>query len=180
MTLASRVFEVITSRLISRADDLFRFAQSGFSFEEWCNWEAYAACCSIEGWSAHPKPRYSDCGLEDSRELGDLLVLAGTERLLVEVGLVLDSTQNKWIAKLDADLAKLSSQLSPGISGLHMIVLVSAVDSISDAEVWQKWLQKVGCWNKPTSLMCQKAFEPGGQLYIKGWGIPTKESLNRR
>jgi len=42
--LARTVFDAIADRFEGRAADIAGFVQTGYSFEEWLNWEAFAAC----------------------------------------------------------------------------------------------------------------------------------------
>ena len=48
--LTKKVFRQISQRFTSRARDIARFAKTHYSFEEWCNWEAFVACSGVSGW----------------------------------------------------------------------------------------------------------------------------------
>jgi hypothetical protein len=163
----ARVFQAIADRFTSRSADLARFAETRYSFEEWCNWEAYAAAVAA-GWTASARPRY--CKLSDltCRDYGDLLVSLNGHRVLVEIGLVHDGTGDKWRAKLDWDMQKLARPVYEGVIPLQIIVLVST-KHISTADIWQRWLAKVPCWVRPTDLVHDAPLPPNGQMIIRGW-----------
>jgi hypothetical protein len=166
-SLAEEVFRAIAKRYGQRADDIARFAGAKYSFEEWLNWEAFAACSTVNEWEARPKPSYCTLGVEDCKDYGDLLVTNGSEAVLVEIGLVHDGTGNKWRAKLAWDVEKLARPMS-AISPLHVIVLASVAD-IENADNWQRWLAKVQCWSRPTSLTASVVLPPHGAMVIRGW-----------
>lgn len=167
---ANEVFDVISKRLGQSAKQISFFAKSGYSFEEWCNWEAFFACCEIPNWVVSPRPRYRDLGLNNCKDLGDLLVKTeqGTQ-VLVEVGLVHDQTTNKWLAKLDGDLAKLNRIAGREIQLLQIIILASAKESILTSSVWTSWLRRLQCWNRQTELLLVIPSSEQGQIIIKGW-----------
>jgi hypothetical protein len=56
--LAAKVFQTIARHLEARADAIALFAQARYSFEEWLNWEAFAACRANPAWTVAPKPCY--------------------------------------------------------------------------------------------------------------------------
>jgi hypothetical protein len=85
MSAAEQIFKAICKHLFGQSDAVRLFAATGYSFEEWCNWEAFAAC-KLEGWTVTPKPRYSKFG-GTSRGLGDLSVSVDDETVFVEIGL---------------------------------------------------------------------------------------------
>lgn len=88
MSLATQVFTTVADHLSKRADDIALYARSGYSFEEWLNWEAFAACSRLPGWKVLPKPSYRSLGITNSNQAGDVLVQAGDGRVIVEVGLI--------------------------------------------------------------------------------------------
>lgn len=166
-TLAQRVFDTIIARYAIRAIDIANFTRTKYSFEEWLNWEAFAACAAVSEWRSYAKPRYRDLGAIDCKDFGDLLVCEGSDRLLVEVGLVHDGTGNKWRDKLAWDVQKLARPLAE-ISCLHLVVLASAAN-IDASETWQRWLAKVPCWGRPDPLKASLLLRPSGQMLIHGW-----------
>ena len=42
--LTGEVFGVVAERMMERSDMIALFCESTESFDEWCAWEAYAAC----------------------------------------------------------------------------------------------------------------------------------------
>jgi hypothetical protein len=137
--LAAAVFESIAAHLVSRADEIALFAQTRYSFEEWLNWEAFAACRARVGWTVAPKPCYSAHTDPGCKDYGDLLVTdkASNARVWIEIGLVHDGTGDKWIAKLDRDMEKLRQQFASSITPLQIIVLVST-STIRAAANWER------------------------------------------
>lgn len=166
-TLTTSVFDVIAQRFRSRADEIAGFARTRYSFEEWLNWEAFAACSENPAWQVKPKPSYCDLGISDCKDYGDLLVGTGETKVLVEVGLVHDGTGGTWPAKLAKDVQKLARPLT-GVSALHMIVVASASD-IETLKGWGRWLGKVACWGRQTNLAMSVQLPPGGTMLIRGW-----------
>ena len=167
---ATRVFEMIVDRFISRSQDIARFAATRYSFEEWCNWEAYAAAAAT-GLEATPRPRYCDLSDPASRGFGDVSVVVGNLNVLVEVGLVHDGTGDKWRGKLELDTQKLQRPLIQNVVPLQLILLVSTRNIAVDDQ-WQRWLAKVACWQRPTLLCRDVQLPPNGQMILRGWSAP--------
>ena len=161
------MFEVIATRLASRNAEISYFTATRYSFEEWLNWEAFAACAAITGWQAKPKPRYCDLGVSDCKDFGDLSVTERGSVVLVEVGLVHDGTHDKWRDKLDWDVQKLARPLN-NVQSLHVVVLVSD-SNIETSDTWQRWLGKVPCWGRPDALEAKCPLASQGQMMIRGW-----------
>lgn len=173
--LASRVFRTIVRRFRDRATEIAAFTKTGWSFEEWLNWEAYAACSLVRGWECDARPRYIRLGDHPScTGFGDLLVTEGEGCVLIEVGLVHDGTGDKWRAKLDRDMDKLARPLKRGINTLQVIVLVSS--QIAIAERWQSWLEKCSCW-RPTQLAESENLPGGGEIVIRGWAATAADRV---
>src|SRR5437773_1858974 len=99
--IATEVFDLIVARLAGKASEITWFVETGYSFEEWLNFEAYAACRAAARWNVNPRPAYASLAVEHCREFADLLVADAASSVVVEVGLVHDSTSTKWIEKLD-------------------------------------------------------------------------------
>ena len=109
----SAVFDTIVQRFCEKAPEIAKFANTGYSFEEWLNWEAYAACVAKPGWSVAPRPAYAKLSQEPCRDFGDLLISEHepSRQTLVEIALVHDWTNgNKWREKIDWDTKKLARQ----------------------------------------------------------------------
>ena len=172
--LAQRVFKVVADRYMERAADIALFTKTGFSFAEWLNWEAFAACQRIKRWHAKPRPRYHSFNIK-CQGFGDLWVEEGDERVLAEIGLVHvhQRTHDGWQSKLNSNMAKLTQSVSRVIP-LYIIVLVSRFD-IDDTDVWDKRLSKVESWTRPTRLNAIVRLSGGGRMVIRGW-----EGFNHR
>jgi hypothetical protein len=166
-TLPERVFNALSDRFAARAADIGLFTAAKYSFEEWLNWEAYAACAIVPGWQTHAKPRYCDLGAAGCKDFGDLLVMDGQNSLLVEIGLVHDETGNKWREKIGWDVEKLARRLD-GVASLHLVALVSG-SCIEASANWQRWLSKVPCWSRPNPLKAITRLPPNGEMVLQGW-----------
>jgi hypothetical protein len=165
--LRVKVFRTIVARFQQGVCDISRFAATGYSFGEWLNWEAFAACSANPRWKVQPKPSYCSLGLAECKDFGDLLVADADNKVLVEIGLVHDGTGDKWRPKLDRDVQKLARPLA-GIAPLQMIVLVSK-SSIEESKSWQRWLAKVPCWGRDTDLAVTIPLSPTGVVMVRGW-----------
>jgi hypothetical protein len=168
-SLSRNVFEVIADHLKSEAPNISRFVHTGYSFEEWLNWEAFAACSQVKGWKVDPKPAYCSFGVEGCKDIADLLITAGDSKLVVEIGLAHDHTQNKWLLKLDRDAEKLRRELG-GVQTLHLIILTSK-DDIEGNKVWEKWLLGLHCWKTDNIGERKIQFSPSGQMIVRRWAI---------
>ena len=166
-TFRASVFKTIADRFQSRALEIERYTRTRYSFEEWLNWEAFAACSANPGWQAQPKPSYCKLGVQDCKDYGDLLIVAGESKVLVEIGLVHDGTGDKWRGKLDWDVQKLARNFV-GAMPLQIIVLVST-SNIDASESWQRWLAKVPCWGRETRLTLSVPLPPVGTMLVRGW-----------
>ncbi|MDD4890441.1 MAG: hypothetical protein PHU85_10970 [Phycisphaerae bacterium] len=167
--LAKCVFQVIAHRFAARIGDFQQLGDTGYSFEEWCNWEMFLACRAA-GLSASPRPSYRRLGVADSGRYADLLTHdpSQSERVLVELGIAHDWTTDKWLSKLDGDTAKLQQVNVEGITKLQIILVVTAKHHLSD-DLWQGWLRKLKCWNQRTDLDTILALPTNGELMLRGW-----------
>jgi hypothetical protein len=125
---------------------IFTFVKTGYSFEEWLNWEAYAAC-KRHKLKTEPKPSYRTAEVTKSNEQADLCFALGDgEFAFVEVGLVHDGTMTKWLAKLQHDRFKLSQIKSKKYHGVQLIVL-----ACRDQEIFSWWQKKISIlYSKPS------------------------------
>ncbi len=179
MPRVKQVFDRIAAHLLERRCDILEFAKTKYSFEEWCNWEAFLAC--QDGWKdvePRPRPRYGAYLNRDDGRFADLaLVGPGNVSTLVEVGVVHATHGSKWQTKLNNDTEKLLHALSrTRVRGLQIIVVASSESPLTGDKTsrvtWSQWLNKISCWNTP-------AFKPEGEndhLWIRGWAFPP----NRR
>jgi hypothetical protein len=150
MPTALEVYSCISSRFQVRRDDLLAFAETGYSFEEWCSWGAFAACRAAR-WDAKPKPPYREHGVLDSRELGDLLVESGPGggAVFIEFGLVHSETAEKWKNKLNWDTQKVQRIASAGYSRVQFLICASkpCAEPV-DGPAWMLWLESLDVWQR--------------------------------
>lgn len=100
---------VLQEHFALKARVITGFAGTGYSFEQWFNWELFSAFSSW-GVNCDPKPAYRQTfASECPGQLGDLLI-EGRDggKWIVEVALVRGFTQDKWRAKLINDRLKLA------------------------------------------------------------------------
>lgn len=168
---AADVFTVVADGLRERAETIALFTETGRPYDEWCTWEALAACRGA-GWAVQPGLPYADVGVAGSRDQADLLVFdpARGHRVLVELAVIHDWSTNKWLDTLNGDTAKLRRATTVGVMGLQMILAASLDSPIDVNPQWQGWLGMSDIWNRPTKL--RRAFPIGavGQMVVRGWG----------
>lgn len=167
-TLNQRIFSIIRDHFKRRARDLHDIVCAGCSFEEWFNWETFLACCGGKFESVQPRPAYHVCGAKDCNLFGDLLVQDAGTRILMEVGVVHDSTGDKWLDKLNADRAKLMQQFSPDVTTFQLIACASLSDIRSDSK-WTQWLARLtfsfdSAWGDESFPL-----EPTGNARFTAW-----------
>ena len=168
MALVQDVFNTIAEQFVERATDIAAFVKTGYSFEEWLNWEAFAACQRHADWVVHPKPQYKKLGVANTRELADLLVEHDALQVAVEIGLAHGWTNmGKWAEKLNWDSKKLE-RLQDNIAPLQLMVFTTQTDLVK-SDYWPKHLARVKRWGQPTELTSVSCLPPAGQLHIRGW-----------
>jgi hypothetical protein len=164
-----QVFETIRSHMLDQIDDLHRFARTRYSFEEWFNWEAFSACDRVPGWTASPRPRYDSCGATASRDFGDLLVEAQSDRLMLEVAIVHSDTGNKWFDKIAHDTAKLERLPDPVVR-LQIVGVFSGKNPLIH-ESWAQWLDRMSIWSDEDRLVDKAWLGEGQRAMLAGWAI---------
>jgi hypothetical protein len=166
------IFDRINTRLVTRRQDMLLMALTGYSFEEWINWEAFLACREAsDGSRVDPKPGYRATDLADTGEAADLLVGAVEgPKVVVEVALVHDETLDKWKDKIDYDQEKLSRVPKSKAATLQLVIAVSTKGSIVGNPVWETWFAKTRRFaaTRPT-FQSTTPIPEGGQYVIFGW-----------
>ena len=167
--LAAEVFDRISDRFAGCAGDISRLVGAGWAFDEWLVWEAFLACVGHEGWSVSPRPAYASLGRHGDADFGALLVKAGDQSVVVELGLVHDYSGDVFVRKLEASAHKLDGPFSDGVWPLQLIVCASARDVRADP-TWQEWLGKLELWNREPRMEHYAALEHGGSLVVRAFG----------
>ncbi len=163
--VAAEVFHTVAACLVQDAESLIRMAATGYSFEEWVNWNAFLVCHRRWGGNTAPKPGYRYFELADTAEMADLWVQTPHgEKVIVEVGLVHDHTSDKWIEKLAYDRKKLEAARADSLQRLQLVVLVSAKEAVVDDEKWEAWLRRA--LPEPADLNVHAL---DGQVAVRGW-----------
>ena len=155
------VFRTICSRLAERPADLRLLVESGSSFEEWLNWEAFLACklrqesypfCEVAA-----KPTYASEGVPDDgapdRSPGDLRVGGpndGADHCWVFAEFVLlhdgNRTGGEWLRKVEAAADRLKRLGWKKSASLLILVAASRGDVLAE---WAGDLAGCAVWNRP-------------------------------
>lgn len=114
--------KVIADAWQAQSAKILAYASTGYSFEEWLNWEAYYACKA--SYSPDAKPNYSAYGVAGSLQKADLFLKPnGQRKILIEIGLVHDETSHsKWQEKLTNDQAKLRKVPARDYSRIQVVL----------------------------------------------------------
>lgn len=140
------VFRTVCDRLRSKAADLQLLVESGDSFEEWLNWEAFLACklrqehypfCEVS-----PKPTYASEGVateagDPDRNLGDLRVGGPNDGadhcwLFAEIVLLHDDSRSEYLKKIEADVEKLKRLGWKKSAALLIVVEASRAERLAN------------------------------------------------
>ncbi len=146
------------------------FTRTGYSFEEWLNWQACWAC-SQKGWKISPKPKYKAVGFKRSNNQADLFVEPNpTKKVIIEFGLVHDCTETKWREKLESDRLKLEPPFPDNFEPIQVVYVASK----SDVDSWTKWLNNLSFWNQH-SVLSEVLHIPSGEFFLmKAWTMQNK------
>lgn len=147
-TPAHTVLDILRPWFAHKSHTLHAFSASTASYEEWLNWELFAAFLQ-HGYHCEGRPSYQQLGDHCLKSLkGDLLATHPDtqEKYLIEVALVGAGTQNKWREKIQRDHEKLQQlQLRDASQKLHRIQLVFLVSCEEQnlVHTWDNWLQGI-------------------------------------
>ena len=169
MTLGE-LAQILEDHFRPKARDITRFAGTGYSFEEWFNWEQFSAFTAL-AFECNPKPGYrTHFTGHASGQLGDIAISAkdGTT-WLVETSLVHAYTQNKWKAKITEDRAKLQGAVAQGVRKVQLMLLCSDVETDLQTQ-WAYWFEDMPFWAAPDS---KKDFSDGeqGEVCLLLWEV---------
>jgi hypothetical protein len=171
--MPAEIFNIIVNSL-SKNPHFELIAASEGSFEQWINWEAYAACVEAN-LNCVPMPHYSLCGLNGSRLDGDLLVTkASAQQVMIETKIIGDYTLDKYLDNISEDRNKLEKlkQCTDGwVEGLQFIVMYSMKGGIMGRPSWTDWLQRLSFWNIPPTSKYELPLKNKGQVLLYGWAV---------
>ena len=173
MQFYEEVLSVIAKRMECRKAHLGQIAKTGYSFEEWFNWEAFLSCIDSE-LNASPKPLYSKYNLALNQKAGDLLVENESRTILIEIGIVHDWTGDKWIEKLEGDREKLlnaKKNASDTTDLIQFLVLLSSNNNFMEDPKWFTWLDRLSFWKNDTSYSSDFLLSPNGKMVLKAWRV---------
>lgn len=171
-SLIREVVGLVEALVRSRDVDLVAFTRSQYSFEEWLNWELFAASSRRYGSTVFPKPNYRQIGV-DTCDAGDLLIEHGGSRLFVEVGIVHDGTRDRWLDKLEHDRLKLLR--IPGFAVPLQLLLSVSQRALRTDRQRSDWLERLSFWN--AGVVADMFIElPGGWAQLRAWSHAQRTS----
>lgn len=173
MNTFSALQHVIKRHFSSKAAELQSFVRTGYSFEEWFNWELFYALQVSES-NLQPKPAYRHiAGLETSTKTGDVYFTKSGHGYIVEVALVHDYTSDKkWRDKVHWDRDQLLTLKGLGkITPIQLLVLVSNHDDMEASSDWMNWLESLSFWTDKKDIEVKIRLPQNGQAWIVGWAI---------
>ncbi|MHB0775414.1 hypothetical protein [Halomonas sp. WWR20] len=164
---------VIQHHFSGKAAELQSFVRTGYSFEEWFNWELFHALQVSES-GLQPKPSYRHlANLDSSRKTGDVFFTKEDHGYIVEVALVHDYTSdNKWRAKVHQDRDHLLTLKEvERVTPIQLLLLVSNHNDMEASSDWMNWLESLHFWNDPKALEVKIRLPQQGQAWIVGWAV---------
>jgi hypothetical protein len=177
--LATKVFKLLASEVLARSTDIQKMTRTGYSFEEWLNWNLYLACSSK--WWPSPRPSYrKKLAVTGSKGLADLLISSpeGTPRVVVEVAVIHDWVQAKWRLKVKNDQQKLRQVHGSSIEKLQIVILAAdqygpilGKDATDSWKTWREWLaEDLGAPTWGGKAFAKRSGEKG-ELAVFGWKV---------
>ncbi|MBC3455986.1 hypothetical protein [Pseudomonas mosselii] len=150
--------------------DITRFAGTGYSFEEWFNWEQFSAITARK-FKCDPKPSYkTHFNGHASAQLGDIVIWAKDGTIwIVETSLVHAYTQNKWRTKIIEDRKKLQGSVGQGVRKVQLILLCSDVETELQSQ-WAYWFEDMPFWKVPNQKICLNDGEQG-EVCLLFWEV---------
>ena len=160
--------EEITDLLNEVSEKIYEFQLTGYSFEEWFNWELYAKF-KQSGYFVTPKPAFCT----DYKSYADLLIkdCRNNNEMYVEVKLVHDDTGNKWLDEIEIDRKALQSmKTTETLKGLQLLLLASSHQNLLTHPNWKPWLEKLSFWGEAPDIKVVSGFQRGS-IIVLGWQV---------
>lgn len=146
---------------------LRKFAATGWSFEEWLNWELYLYLSDDTNLKVEPKGKY-----ENSRKKSDLSIVFNTDRSVIENKIVIDNTLDKYRNSISADQSKIEFGIGNTIKfGVSLVWLFSL--KWAAKEEWEDWVSEIKNWDQGINLYensCSDSFF----IWVKGFYLPIE------
>lgn len=164
---------VIQHHFNGKAAELQSFVRTGYSFEEWFNWELFYALQVSES-GLQPKPAYRHVtDLQASKKTGDVYFTKEEHGYIVEVALVHDYTDdNKWREKVHRDRDQLLTLKGlDKVIPIQLLVLISNHDDMEASSDWMNWLETLSFWNDAKNIEVKIRLPQYGQAWIIGWAV---------
>lgn len=179
------VFRTVCDRFRSKAADMRLLVESGSSFEEWLNWEAFLACklrqesypfCEVAAKPTYASEGVADHGGDPDRNLGDLRVGGPDDGAnhcwaFAELALLHDGNRagDEWRRAVEADVNKLKRLGWKKSAALLIVVAASQGDVLTE---WGNELKGYGVWSQPALTdPFDIALPGGGSVVVKAFDI---------
>lgn len=125
-----------------------------------------------EGYRKNPHWKSPETGLKaypSSRMSADALVnLPGHPPVAVEIALVSNVTEYKWIDKINRDTQKLETESE--YPGLQIIACFDDFDFELSPD-WICWLSHIDIWKRKSSMIYEREILSEGKMLARGWEV---------
>lgn len=166
--------EIMANCLGEQREKILSFSRTGGSFEEWINWEFFSAF-ECENYKVEPKPNYAKYGVAPRQKIkADLYAESedGARKYFVEVALVGEYTQQKWIAKIEKDREKLLSLRAYDSNLVKIQILVLSASYPALVSEWDGWLSRLPFWRRERGSETA-IHSPNGEIVVCAWCVET-------
>ena len=141
-----------------------------YSFEEELNRWAREGCRKPAGWQSPDNGLTVYAG--GTLRADALVTVPDGKPVAVEVKLVTNVTADKWIAEINNDTEKLSTQSLH--LGLQIIACFDTFD-LAKSPDWSTFLSRIHIWNVVTPMVYRQAILGNGVMLVKGWAIQNSQ-----
>ncbi|WP_174500460.1 hypothetical protein [Vibrio cholerae] len=147
-------------------EKIYEFQLTGYSFEEWFNWELYSKLKQA-GYVVTPKPAIHT----QYKSYADLLINDPIRKVdtFVEVKLIHDFTGNKWLPEIENDRKALQAiKMENPSQGLQLLLIASSHKDVLNHPYWKPWLEKLSFWSMEPNLRVESKYSLGS-IIVMGW-----------
>ncbi len=151
---------------------IISFSGTDYSYEEWLNWEIFDIL-NKAGIRCTPKPSYKRYGEAINDRYQADIYGHDNERdfqFIMEVALVGDATQSKWIKKIERDREKLTGFTPENKRTKKYQLVILSANYQNLLSEWDYWLSKLNFWSnsKPATQVHSTKI---GEVVICGWEV---------
>ncbi|MCT8346652.1 hypothetical protein LGZ99_05340 [Photorhabdus temperata] len=166
------IYTILSNHFSLKLKQIMNFAQTGYLFEEWINWEIFTAF-EKKDFKIYPRPTYNRYfHNKNTRIQGDILCEKDNEQIFIEVGLIHTYTKNKWLKKLTKDRDKLKNQTPSSNKNIRKVQLIISCSTCEKnlKENWLPWYNNLNFWNQPAQEIILNQ-GVNGEAFIKIWDV---------